>query len=183
MGLPLEGHKNIPRTLSTSSLLHLHGRSDETIPFRGGWDFSHIIYIQMFIYFCSSLCTIYIYSHNFSTLNREANGWVYVSSAEMVSTWASVAGGVDRRPASTPFDGGQQNLACEDFASSQSAARVLRCLYDGKHEWPASYESMAYWFFNETIRGRIQQEAATPIAYNNNSEELLWSFESKFGRL
>lgn len=123
-GLPFVGHAE-KLTGDNSSLCQLHGRSDTVIPFDGG-----------------------------EAPDNGNGGWIYESAKTTLAALAKERNceETESKPISTPFDGGVQNIACENFGAcsgtGDAKTTVMFCLYDGYHgDFPADGTKLAMWFF------------------------------------
>ena len=57
-------------------------------------------------------------------------------------------------PIETAWDGGEQRLACAEYAAGGRKRRVVQCLFDGYHgSWlPADHgEELTWWFFRQFV--------------------------------
>lgn len=122
-GLPLAGQLKVPSALGSVSIMQLHDRWDTTIPIAGG---------------------------------LSSQGWLYTSLGDTLKAWA-MAGQVNASaalaPAPTPWDGGEQYLACAEFPGGGSR-KVMQCLFDGYHgSWlPGDTgEQLTWWFFGQFV--------------------------------
>jgi len=79
-----------------------------------------------------------------------ADGWQYESADDTLATWAELHGCASKQTATTtPYDGGNVNLACTEYASCASGHTVMKCMYDGHHgSWFANEEKLTWWFFS-----------------------------------
>jgi poly(3-hydroxybutyrate) depolymerase len=84
----------------------------------------------------------------------EAGGWFYESGKTVMDAWAKVheCELASSTPVVTPYDGGNDNLACEWYGACKSDGTsdgtVMFCLYDGQHgSWPLGGNDLALWFF------------------------------------
>eukprot|EP01043_Picozoa_sp_COSAG02_P014580 COSAG02_NODE_604_length_19688_cov_77.556231_6_plen_402_part_00 len=159
-GLPLAGQLKVPQPLATVSILQLHDRWDTTIPLAGGKSGQGWLY---------------------ESLNATLRAWVdvgagKVAGAELVNSLQPPV------PIKTAWDGGEQRLACIEYAQlSQAGAsdddsgpeaaleseddvlktplrRVIQCLFDGYHgSWlPRNHgEELTWWFFKQFVQQRL----------------------------
>ena len=82
-------------------------------------------------------------------------GWYYESMDDVAFAWGEVNGcDEDSRALTTPYDG-IKNLACVEHPNCINGVRVIRCLFDGGHSTPSTYNDLAYWFLETTLDGSV----------------------------
>ena len=83
------------------------------------------------------------------------DGWIYESKTTTLSVWArnhKCKPSVKLRGVSTPFDGGNDNMVCQEYKQCQNG-RVMTCMFDGVHgSWGnKNIEKLSWWFFSQYI--------------------------------
>jgi len=102
----------------------------------------------------SSASVLYMHGRNDSVIPVNggwASGYNYVSGADAMRALAAVHGCSSTTSTwTTPYDGGETNLACVKHDHCSSGGTIAQCLYDGAHNvWPSNARALQFWFLSE----------------------------------
>lgn len=95
-----------------------------------------------------------------------SQGWYYVGAEEAAAAYGAANRCSSRvRSISTPFDGGDSNLACTEHPDCSNNALTMTCFYDGGHNFPRGdvIEQITVWFISKYFDSSETAEDATVV--------------------